>query len=107
VLVLNAGEWIGKLKSGGYIIDVPTNNKFGIGGRRMVEKGEIQGNALKYLSLLDVRASTNVNLVYTVQNLRKDYQSYENKMSRRQKGLIALLGFFIIYILAMYLLLKH
>ncbi len=103
VLVMNAAEWIGKLRQGGYNISQPTRNKWGIGGVRMVDKAEIQGNALKYLSLLEVRASTNILLLNTVNNLRGDYEKNTKKLSKRQKLLIVFFIFFVIWILAIIL----
>jgi hypothetical protein len=89
VLVMNAAEWIGKLKEGWYNAKAPNVLP------RMVLKGEIQGNALRYLSLLEIRASTSINLVNTVNNLRADYIKYEKTMPSNQK--IAL-GFFVLLV---------
>ena len=89
VLVMNAAEWVGKMKEGWYTAKAPNVRP------RMVIKGEIQGNALRYLSLLEIRASTNINLVNTINNLRSDYNKYEKKMPSNQK--IAL-GFFLLIV---------
>ncbi len=103
VLVMNAAEWIGKLREGGYVAKYQTQNKWGIGGTRMVDKAEIQGNSLKYLSLLEIRASTNSLLINTVNNLREDYEKNTKKLSKRQKMFIGLIVFFVIWVLALVL----
>lgn len=101
VLVMNASEWIGKLKEGWF------NAKPAHGRGRMVTKAEIQGNALRYLSLLEIRASTNINLVNTVNNLREDYKKYEKTIPSNQKMAIGIFLFIILSWVVMYLVNKH
>jgi hypothetical protein len=101
VLVMNAAEWIGKMKEGWYNAKAPNARP------RMVLKGEIQGNALRYLSLLEIRATTNTNLVNTINNLRSDYTKYEKTIPSNQKIAIGIVIFFIIYCLTLYLNGKH
>jgi len=102
-LVLNAAEWIGKLKDGQYVSKSANSNDFTGKGVRVITKGEIQGYSLKYLSLLEIRASTNTNLIPTVNKLRIDYEKHVKALSRNSKALILLILVYLIWMVFMYL----
>ena len=99
VLVMNAAEWIGKMKEGFYVAKASNANAWTGNGIKTVLKSEIQGYALKYLSLLEVRASTNNNLTNTVYRLREDYTKYEKTLPKNQKMALLLVAFIVFIIL--------
>lgn len=73
VLLLNAGEWIGKLKEGRYEEYSGEVNIWTGKGIKVIEKSQIQGFALKYLTLLHIRSSTNLHLAQAVEVLQRQY----------------------------------
>lgn len=73
-LVLNAGEWIGKLKDGFYTVRTHARTSFYDNNVIAVRKAEIQGYALQYLSLIQVRAVTNTNLNGIYADLKRQYE---------------------------------
>lgn len=73
-LVMNAGEWIGKLKGGYYIRKDKDSNFLTQKGIKFFNKTEIQGYARQYLSLIQVRALSNPPLFSLYEDLKKEYE---------------------------------
>ena len=80
-LVLNAGEWVGKARQHDYVIsknDYNANVWTGKGIHKIkVNNADMVGNAERYLSLLQIRAISNANLLPLYENLRRQLE--ENK----------------------------
>ncbi len=80
-LILNAGEWVGKARQHDYLISKndPNANIFTGKGVHVtqIKNADIVGNAEKYLSLIQVRAISNSNLLPLYESLRN--QLNENK----------------------------
>ena len=77
-LILNAGEWIGKVGSD---FEHMTENFNAWTGKGMIKisANQIEGLAQKYLSLLQVRSITNTNLQMAYADLKKEF---DNKIGR-------------------------
>ncbi|GAB1463697.1 hypothetical protein [Pedobacter sp.] len=95
-LILNAGEWIGKLKEGEYIAYSANNNQWTGKGIITISKAQIQGYALKYLSLLQVRSANNSNLSLIYNNLQKQYDYNSKSLDSKTKKIILAVLFIII-----------
>jgi hypothetical protein len=80
-LILNAGEWVGKARQHDYVIsknDPNANEWTGKGVHRIkVNNADMVGNAERYLSLIQVRAISNTNLLPLYESLRRQLE--ENK----------------------------
>ncbi len=84
-LITNAGEWVGKVGSS-FTITAENANAWTGKGFRTYESSEIEGYALKYLSLLQVRASNNMTLKIVYDSLRKDFDSKRNSITSKIGG---------------------
>jgi len=103
-LVMNAGQWIGKLKDGFYTVRTHKRTSFIDNNVIAIRKAEIQGYALQYLSLIQVRAVSNTNLNNIYNDLKVQYDigvSSDDKPTKAMKkiGLFYLIGFILIAIL--------
>ncbi|QEC79703.1 hypothetical protein [Mucilaginibacter ginsenosidivorax] len=101
---MNAGQWIGKLKDGFYTVTFVNPNSMLGSTTTAVRKAEIQGYALQYLSLIQVRAISNLNLNAIYADLKSQYDigvASSDKPTRTLKklGLYCLIGFLLIAIL--------
>jgi hypothetical protein len=111
-LILNAGEWVGKARQHDYVISKndPNANIWtgkGIHGIN-VNNADMVSNAEKYLSLIQVRAITNANLLPLYESLSKqleDNKSFALKNDPKNKSMKFLkyymigLGIFVIIII--------
>ena len=109
-LITHAGEWVGKVGSS-YTVTAENANAWTGKGFRTYESSEIEGFAMKYLSLLQVRASTNMSLKIVHDSLRKDFDAKRNSIITKIGGgdkkkaiLLLILGVFIIGSLIMLIL---
>jgi hypothetical protein len=106
-LVLNAGQWIGKLKDGFYVIKSENPNSWTGSITKGVYKAEIQGCALQYLSLIQVRVISNINLNSVYQDLKKEYDigvAMDDITTRKLKGVkkaMMWFGIFIVLLIAL------
>jgi hypothetical protein len=80
-LIMNAGEWVGKARQHDYSIRLNDQNANEWTGKGIhfikIKNADIVGNAEKYLSLIQIRAISNSNLLPLHESLRK--QLNENK----------------------------
>ena len=80
-LIMNAGEWVGKARQHDYSIRINDQNANEWTGKGInfikIKNADIVGNAEKYLSLIQIRAISNSNLLPLHESLRK--QLIENK----------------------------
>lgn len=84
-LITNAGEWVGKVGNS-YTVTAENANTWTGKGFRTFESSEIEGYALKYLSLLQVRASTNISLQIVHDSLRKEFDAKRNSLISKIGG---------------------
>lgn len=92
-LIMNLGEWIGKLdgidKTHGLRVDLETktglNKLTGDTDSKYIAYGEVIGNIEKYINLLKVRAQNNQNHALTVQQLESKYISFREKAAKKNK----------------------
>lgn len=71
-LILNAGEWIGKV--GSNFIHITENyNEWTGKGKIIMSANIVEGIAQKYLSLLQVRSISNQNLMVVYNDLKNEY----------------------------------
>lgn len=78
-LVMKASEWVGKSSEPYLVITSPNANQWtGKGTIRMMQ-AEVTGNAEKYLTLLEIRATSNPTLAIIHQSLR-------NKLDKNSKS---------------------
>jgi hypothetical protein len=84
-LIINAGEWVGKVGTS-YTITSEDANAWTGKGFRSYQSSEIEGYALKYLSLLQVRASTNMTLKIVYDSLKKDFDAKRNSLFAKMGG---------------------
>lgn len=78
-LILNAGEWVGKVGQNYEEVTKDFNVWTGK-GRIEISANQIEGLALKYLSLLQVRSLNNPNLLMAYNDLRKDLDIKRNNL---------------------------
>ncbi len=83
-LILNAGEWIGKVGSA-YDYITEHYNSWNDSGRIRMSANIVEGTAQKYLSLLQVRAINN-------QYLMTIYSDLKNEYDNKRKGLLYKIG---------------
>lgn len=78
-LILNAGEWIGKVGSD---FEHMTENFNAWTGKGMIRisANQIEGLAQKYLSLLQVRSINNSNLLLAYADLKKELDNKRNNI---------------------------
>jgi hypothetical protein len=107
-LIMNAGEWIGKLKEGFYTVTTANANMWLGRGISNINKAQIQGFALKYLTLIQIRTLSNNNLLNIYNDLKNEYNigvSSDDAITKKRKlGIRLLIGmaiFFIIYALVL------
>jgi len=89
-LIMNLGEWIGKLdgidKTHGLRVDLETstglNKLTGDTDSKYIAYGEVTGNIEKYINLLKIRAQHNQNIALTVQQLEQKYTDYKSKAEK-------------------------
>lgn len=79
-LILNAGEWIGKISNQGFEVSAPDSNMWTQRGIRRYLPPEIEGYAQRYLTLLDLRAKNNYDL-------RSAYLDLKQKFDQKSKSL--------------------
>src|SRR5690554_1037853 len=92
-LILNAGEWVGKV--GEPLIEVKENsNAFTGKGHTFLSANQIEGMAMKYLSLLQIRSSNDINLQPTYEMLREELEQKRLKGAKEEK--YKLIGFVIL-----------
>jgi len=81
-LILNAGEWVGKARQHDYNLERKDSNANVWTGKGIhvtqIKNADIVGNAEKYLSLIQVRAISNSNLLPLYESLKR--QLDENKI---------------------------
>ena len=83
-LILNAGEWIGKVGSA-YDYITEHYNSWNDSGRIRMSANIVEGTAQKYVSLLQVRAINN-------QYLMTIYSDLKNEYDNKRKGLLYKIG---------------
>ncbi len=71
-LLLNAGEWVGKVGNNFEHITDKYNEWTGK-GKIVISANQIEGLSQKYLTLLQVRSLSNPNLMIAYQNLKKEF----------------------------------
>lgn len=73
-LILNAGEWVGKV--GEPISEIKENFNAWTGkGHTFISANQVEGMALKYLSLLQIRASNDLNLKLSYDSLKVEFDN--------------------------------
>jgi len=83
-LITNAGEWVGKVGTS-FTVTAENTNAWTGKGIRTYQSSEIEGYALKYLSLLQVRATNNTTLKIVYDSLKNDFE-------RKKSSVIAKIG---------------
>lgn len=78
-LIMNAGEWIGKVGQDYQEITKDFNAWTGK-GMIVISSNQIEGLALKYLSLLQVRSINNPNILIIYTDLKKDLDDKRNNI---------------------------
>ncbi|MFW6027047.1 MAG: hypothetical protein ACOCRX_11990 [Candidatus Woesearchaeota archaeon] len=110
-LVTNAAEWVGRVGTS-YTVTSENANTWTGKGIRTYEAPENEGYAMKYLTLLQVRAATNPSLNGVYNSLKKDFDEKKNSLlgkfggGDKKKG-IAFISVFAILILFMIFLLLN
>lgn len=113
-LIMNLGEWIGKLdgidKTHGLKVDLEKstglNKLTGDSDSKYIAYGEVIGNIEKYISLLKIRSQQNQNIALTVQQLEKKYNDFKTKAEKKNTrqwiifGIGIVLFFLIVGVLA-------
>lgn len=84
-LITNAGEWVGKVGNS-YTITAENANAWTGKGFRTYESSEIEGYAMRYLTLLQVRATTNPALYGVYNSLKSDFDRKRNSIITRIGG---------------------
>mgnify|MGYP000844870232 CR=1 FL=1 len=100
-LILNAGEWVGKV--GEPLMEIKENNNAWTGkGHTLISANQVEGMAMKYLSLLQIRSGNDINLKLSYETLKEEFNHKRLKNANKQKYL--LIGF-AVFIVAMILVL--
>ena len=84
-LITNAGEWVGKVGTS-YTVTAENANAWTGKGFRTYESSEIEGYAMKYLTLLQVRAANNPSLNVVYNSLKNDFDKKRNSIITRIGG---------------------
>jgi hypothetical protein len=115
-LIMNLGEWIGKLegidKRLGVTISTDSstgiNKKLGLQNTKTISYSEICGNIERYLNILKVRANNNLNILVTVQDSEKKYALYKKEAEKnRIKKFLPFIVILITFLLfSIYLIIK-
>lgn len=107
-LILNAGEWVGKV--GNDFEQMTENFNVWTGkGMIVISANQIEGLAQKYLSLLQVRSLNNQQLLMAYQDLKKEFDQKRSNIfykiggGNKKKGMVFsfLIILFIIFLIGM------
>jgi len=79
-LIQNAAEWIGKM---GTSFTISTKSWLGY---HVIDANEIEGYASRYLELLHVRATTNIDIHYSYERLQAQFDSKKNNIMVKLGG---------------------
>ena len=98
-LIQNAAEWVGKMGTS-FSITGKDFNQWTMRDYRRFEANEIEGYAYRYLELLRVRATTNIDIQYSYERLQVQFNSKKDnlmvKLGGGDKRRAPLLFFFIL-----------
>ncbi len=95
-LITNAGEWVGKVGTS-FTVTAENTNAWTGKGIRTYQSSEIEGYALKYLSLLQARAANNSTLKIVYDSLKNDFERKKSSVISKIGGGDKNKGIFLIF----------
>jgi len=78
-LIQNAAEWIGKMGAS-FTVTGKDFNQWTLKDYRRFDTNEIEGYAYRYLELLHVRATTNIDIQYSYERLQAQFDAKKNNL---------------------------